>query len=78
MWGQQISTGSSTWDAYVAYSGDGGVTWSAPINISNNSAGVAAGNQDVTLFALSANGANCFAAWTYANGGSSQVSFASS
>jgi len=78
MWGQAISKGSTTWNAYVSYSGNSGSTWSAPIDISNNAAGVAAGNQDVTLFALSSNGANCFAAWTYTNGGTSQVYFASS
>ena len=78
MWGQEISTGSSTWDAYVAYSGNSGSTWSSPINISNNAAGVAAGNQDVTLFALTSNGAHCFAAWTYTKGATSQIYFAGS
>ncbi|HXQ92042.1 MAG TPA: sialidase family protein [Nitrososphaerales archaeon] len=78
MWGQQISTGSSTWDAYIASSSNGGTTWNPPVNISNNAVGVAAGNVDVTLFALSSNGANCFAAWTYTNGGTSQIYFASS
>ena len=78
MWGQQVSSGSSTWDAYVSYSGDSGATWSSPINISNNANGVAAGNMDVTLFGLSSNGANCFAAWTYTNGATSQIYFASS
>jgi hypothetical protein len=78
MWGQQISSGSATWAAYIASSGDGGKTWSSPINISNNAVGVAAGNVDVTLFAMSSNGANCFAAWTYTNGGTSQIYFASS
>jgi hypothetical protein len=78
MWGQKISTGSSTWNAYVAYSGNSGATWSSPIDISNNAQGVAAGNQDVTLFALTSNGANCFAAWTYTNGGTSQIYFAGS
>jgi hypothetical protein len=78
LWGQEISSGSATWDAYVAYSGNSGASWSAPINISNNSNGVAAGNQDVTLFALSSNGASCFAAWTYTSGSTSQIYFASS
>ena len=78
MWGQQVAKGSSTWDAYVAYSGDSGTTWSSPINISNNAQGQAAGNQDVTLFALSSNGAHCFAAWTYTNAGTSQIYFAAS
>ncbi len=78
MWGQEISSASSTWDAYVSYSSNSGGTWSSPINISNNSNGVAAGNQDVTLFALSSNGANCFAAWTYTSGSTSQIYFASS
>ena len=78
MWGQQISKGSSTWDAYVAYSGDGGMSWSKPIDISNNNQGQAAGNKDVTLFALSSNGAHCFAAWTFTNGATSQIYFAAS
>jgi hypothetical protein len=78
MWGQKISSSSSVWNAYVSYSGNSGSTWSSPIDISKNAAGVAAGNQDVTLFALSSNGVHCYAAWTYTNGGTSQVYFASS
>jgi len=78
MWGQQISSGSSTWNAYVSYSGNKGVTWSTPIDISNNAVGVAAGNQDVTLFGMTSNGAHCYAAWTYTNGGASQIYFAGS
>jgi hypothetical protein len=76
MWGQVKS--GSVWNAYVSYSANNGTSWSNPIDISNNAAGVAAGNLDVTLFGLSSNGANCFAAWTYTNGGTSQVYFASS
>jgi len=78
VWGQKISSSSSVWNAYVSYSGNSGSTWSAPIDISNNAAGVAAGNQDVTLFEMSSNGVHCFAAWTYTNGVSSQIYFASS
>lgn len=76
LWGQEISSGSSTWNAYVSYSTNSGATWSSPVNISDNANGVAAGNQDVTLFALSSNGANCFAAWTYTSGSTSQIYFA--
>jgi hypothetical protein len=78
MWGQKISSGSSVWNAYVSYSSNSGSTWSSPIDISNNAVGVAAGNLDVTLFALSSNGIHCFAAWTYTNGATSQIYFASS
>jgi len=78
MWGQTISSGSATWNAYVSYSSNSGSSWSAPIDISNNAAGVAAGNLDVTLFALSSNAAHCFAAWTFTNAGTSQIYFASS
>ncbi len=78
LWGQEIAKGSSVWNAYVSYSGNSGSSWSSPIDISGNSVGVAAGNQDVTLFALSSNGANCFAAWTYTSGSTSQIYFASS
>ena len=78
MWGQRSSTGSSTWNAYVAYSADSGTTWSSPIDISNNNQGQATGNKDVTLFALTANGANCFAAWTFTNSSTSQIYFAAS
>ncbi|MGI0091965.1 MAG: hypothetical protein ACREBS_09665 [Nitrososphaerales archaeon] len=78
MWGQAIAKGSSVWNAYVSYSGNSGKTWSSPIDISNNANGIAAGNKDVTLFALSSNGAHCFAAWTYTSGTTSQVYFASS
>jgi hypothetical protein len=78
MWGQAISGGSAVWNAYVSFSSNRGTTWSSPIDISNNAVGVAAGNQDVTLFAMSSNGAHCFAAWTFTNAGSTQISFASS
>ena len=78
MWGQKISSSSSVWNAYVVYSGDSGITWSSPIDISNNPVGVAAGNQDVTLIALSANGIHCFAVWTYTNGSTSQIYFSAS
>ncbi len=76
MWGQK--TGSpSTYNAYVAYSGNSGTSWSAPLDISNNAVGTAAGNQDVTLFWVSSIGSTCYAVWTYSNGGTSQVMFAS-
>ena len=78
MWGQKISRTSSTWNAYVSYSADNGTNWSPPLDLSNNPVGVAAGNQDVTLFALSSNGVHCFAAWTFTNAGTSQINFASS
>jgi hypothetical protein len=76
LWGQELSSGSSTWDAYVSYSANSGGSWGSPINISNNAKGVAAGNNDVTLFALSSNGIHCFAAWTYTDGSTSQIYFA--
>lgn len=75
IWGQQTTTGS-VWNAYVAYSNNGGASWSSPIDISNNKAGVAAGNQDVTLFWVSSIGTTCYTAWTYTNGGKSQIMFA--
>jgi hypothetical protein len=77
MWGQKISGSSSVWNAYVSYSGNNGTTWSPPLDISNNVAGVAAGNQDVTLFWVASFGATSYAVWTYTNGGTSQVMFAS-
>lgn len=75
MWGQVKS--GSVWNAYLSYSGNGGSTWSTPLDISNNAAGVAAGNQDVTLFWLSSIGTTAFAVYTYTNGGTSQVWFSS-
>jgi hypothetical protein len=76
MWGQKTGS-SSTYNAYVAYSGNSGTSWSAPLDISNNAVGTAAGNQDVTLFWVSSIGSTCYAVWTYSNGGTSQVMFAS-
>ena len=73
LWGQVKS--GSVWNAYVSYSSNSGNSWSSPIDVSNNSVGVAAGNQDVTLFALSSDSVHCFAAWTYTNGGTSQIYF---
>lgn len=75
MWGQEIS--SSVWNAYVSYSGNSGTTWSSPLDISNNAAGVAAGNQDVTLFWVTSIGSTCYATWTYTSGSTSEVMFAS-
>jgi hypothetical protein len=75
MWGQQKS--GSVWNAYLSYSGNSGSTWSSPLDISNNNVGVAAGNQDVTLFWVSSIGMTCFAVYTYTNGATSQVWFAS-
>jgi len=75
MWGQVKS--GSVWNAYVSYSANGGSSWSTPLDISNNNAGVAAGNQDVTLFWVSSIGTTCFAVYTYTNGGTSQVWFSS-
>ena len=75
LWGQVKS--GSVWNAYVSYSGNSGSTWSAPLDISNNAAGVAAGNQDVTLFWVASFGTTCFAVYTYTSGSSSQVWFSS-
>ena len=75
MWGQVKS--GSVWNAYVSYSGNSGSSWSTPLDISNNAAGVAAGNQDVTLFWVSSIGATCFAVYTYTSGSTSQVWFSS-
>lgn len=75
LWGQVKS--GSVWNAYVSYSGNGGSTWSAPLDISNNAAGVAAGNQDVTLFWVASIGTTCFAVYTYTSGSTSQVWFSS-
>lgn len=77
MWGQETGKGSSVWNAYVSYSANSGGTWSVPLDISNNAAGVAAGNQDVTLFWVSSVGATCFAVYTYTSGSTSQVWFTS-
>ncbi len=75
MWGQVKS--GSVWNAYVWYSGNSGSSWSTPLDISNNAAGVAAGNQDVTLFWVSSIGTTCFAVYTYTSGSTSQVWFSS-
>ncbi len=77
LWGQAVGS-SSVSHAYISYSGNSGATWSSPINISNNAKGVAAGNYDITLFALSSFGTNCYAAWAYTSGTTSQIYFASS
>ena len=68
MWGQVKS--GSVWNAYVSYSRNSGSAerWTTPLDISNNAAGVAAGNQDVTLFWVTSIGTTCFAAWTYTSG----------
>lgn len=75
LWGQVKS--GSVWNAYLSYSGNSGSTWSAPLDISNNAAGVAAGNQDVTLFWVVSYGTTCFAVYTYTSGSTSQVWFSS-
>lgn len=77
MWGQEKS--SSVWNAYVAYGSVSGTTttWSSPLDISNNAAGTAAGNQDVTLFWVTSLGSTVYAAWTYTSGSTNEVMFAS-
>jgi len=75
LWGQLTS--GSTWNAYLSYSGNSGTSWSSPLDISNNAAGVAAGNQDVTLFWVTSIGTTCFAVYTYTSGSTSQVWFSS-
>jgi hypothetical protein len=75
MWGQVKS--GTVWNAYVSYSANSGGAWSTPLDISNNAAGVAAGNQDVSLFWLTAIGSTGYAAWTLTSGTTSQVWFAS-
>lgn len=75
LWGQVKS--GSVWNAYVSYSANSGGSWSNPLDISNNAAGVAAGNQDVTLFWVTSVGATCLAVYTYTSGSTSQVWFTS-
>jgi hypothetical protein len=77
LWGQAAGSSSVT-HAYITYSGNSGASWSSPINISGNTKGTAAGNYDITLFALSSYGTNCYAAWTYTVGSTSQIYFAAS
>ena len=77
MWGQAAGS-SSVSHAYISYSGDSGSTWSSPVNISGNTKGTAAGDHDITLFALSSYGTHFFAAWTYTIGTTSQIYFAAS
>jgi len=78
-WSHQASSGY--WVFRVAFSGDGGSTWTAApsINVSGNPAGTQAGNNnDVANGAIAATGTHCYAVWLYVNGKTNQIYFASS
>jgi len=78
-WSQQVNSGY--WVFRIAFSGDGGSTWTAApgINVSGNPAGTQAGNNnDVANGAIAATGAHCYAVWLYVNGRTNQIYFAHS
>ena len=81
-WSQQIISGY--WVMRIAYSSDGGTTWTstpsspASSTVSQNSAGEAGNNNDVATGAISAFGTHCYVVWQYANGASNQIYFARS
>jgi len=76
-WPQQISTGY--WVVEVSYSGNGGTSWSAPINVSQNPSGSqASNNNDLATAEISSFGTHCYSAWQYINGATNQVYFVAS
>jgi hypothetical protein len=82
IWGEQISSSTTNWNAYVGYSADNGATWtSAPgIDVSNNVQGLAAPNVDIASSSIAAFGIHGFASWEQTTGTSTtdQIWFAAS
>ncbi|MFI5421107.1 MAG: sialidase family protein [Nitrososphaerales archaeon] len=81
-WSQQIISGY--WVMRIAYSSDGGTTWTstpsspASSTVSQNTTGEAGNNNDVATGAISAFGTHCYVVWQYVNGASNQIYFARS
>jgi hypothetical protein len=72
------STTGSTWNAYTSYTTNGGSSWSPTggVDLSLNSAGVAAPATDVASASIMANGGHAFAAWESTQSGNEQIWFA--
>jgi hypothetical protein len=78
-WSQQSS--SNTWIFRVAYSANGGSTWTAApgINVSKNPSGTSAGtNSDLANGAIASFGTHCYAVYQLIKGTTNQIYFASS
>jgi hypothetical protein len=65
MWGELVNPSSYYWVVRASYSGNGGLTWSAPpgINVSQNPSGEAGQETDDADGAISSYGNTAFAAW---------------
>jgi hypothetical protein len=72
--------GAGYWVFRVGYSSDGGDNWTAApgIDVSQNTQGEAAFQNDLATGAISSYGSYCFATWEYVNGASTQVYFTTS
>jgi hypothetical protein len=71
----------TTWTFRVAYSANGGATWTAApgVNVSQNPSGTqAASNSDLANGAIASFGTHCYAVYQLTSGATSQVYFASS
>jgi hypothetical protein len=75
------STGpTGYWIFRVAYSSDGGNTWTAApgFDVSQNTKGAAGFQNDLATGAISSYGTHCFATWEYVNGNTHEVQFSHS
>jgi hypothetical protein len=72
--------GPDYWVFRVGYSSDGGNTWTAipGIDVSQNTVGEAAFQNDLATGAIAAYKTQCYATWEYVNGATTQVYFATS
>lgn len=75
---QEVS--SNYWVFRVGYSADGGNTWTpAPgLDVSQNSQGKAAFQNDLATGAISSFGSHCYATWEFVSGSGHQVQFSHS
>ncbi len=81
MWPQQVTSSPNYWVDRASYSSNGGSTWSSPpgIDVSQNTNGQAAPENDIANGAISSYGSTAFAVWQFTStSGTNQIYFASS
>jgi hypothetical protein len=82
MWPEQVTSSPNYWIVRASYSSDGGTTWSPQpgMNVSQNSNGEAAPENDLADAAISSYGSSAFAVWQLItnSGATNQVYFSHS
>jgi hypothetical protein len=65
MWSEKVNTikGNNDWQTLVAFSSDGGSSWSGPVSLSTSQISGAQPEQDIATGAIASTGASAFAVW---------------